>query len=368
MEKNCMNRIMNWTRHLLRNRCEGGKVFGLLGLGIWMGFCPMGQAVIIVTGSGNTSAPSDDPGWNYVGRVNTSGSLGSGVYLGGFNHNGSYSHWVLTAPHIGDGNFTSFTIGGSSYNAVPNSLVQIRNPTSTPDDPFGLQTLSTYTDLAVFQIMVGTTNNLPTARMSISSTAPALGSEVLGIGWGRNRQATQTAWNSSWSAEVSLCGTNAAYLGWKYGTGQTKRWGKNRVENIPLTAITNHLGGGDYRSVKVITTDFDESGVTRGSYGAVLDEFQAAPGDSGGGLFYKNGSAWELAGIFTTIGRFRDQPNNSVVFGNETYTANLSLYRANILAVVPEPRFYGLAFGLFALVFATFLRFLRQQQKATSHR
>ena len=342
-----------------------GKILCLLGLWIWIGFCPLGQAVIISTGTGNTTAPSDDPGWGYVGRVNTSGSVGSGVYLGGFNRNGSYSHWVLTASHIGDGNFTGFTLGDSSYQSVPNSLVQIRNPTSTPDDPFGLQTLSTYTDLAVFQIQVGQTNNLPASRMSISATAPALGSEVLGIGLGRNRQATQTAWNSSWSAEVSLSGTNATYIGWKYGSGSTKRWGKNRVENIPLTTITNNLGGGDYRDIKVITTDFDESGVTRNSYGAVTDEFQASPGDSGGGLFYKNGSAWELTGIFTTIGRYQNQPNNSVVFGNVTYSANLSLYRANILAAVPEPPSVGLVFGLFALAFVAIHRFRRRQQSVS---
>ena len=371
MEKDCMNRIyelgVSFYAKIFTETRGGGKVLCLLGLWVWICFCPTGQAVIIVTGNGdgNTSAPSDDPGWNYVGRISTAGASGSGVYLGGFNHNGSYSHWVLTAPHIGDGNFTSFTVRGSSYNAVPNSSVQIRNPTSTPDDPFGLQTLSTYTDLAVFQIQVGTTNNLPASRMSISATAPALGSEVVGIGLGRNRQATQTAWNSSWSAEVSLSGTNAAYTGWKYGSGSTKRWGKNRVENIPLTAITNNLGGGDYRGIKVITTDFDESGVTRSSYGAVTDEFQAAPGDSGGGLFYKNGSAWELAGIFTTIGRFQNQANNSAVFGNVTYAANLSLYRANILAVVPEPEEVGLVMSFFALVFVAFHRFRRRQQSAS---
>ena len=352
---------MKWMRRILRNHGRDAQVFCLLGL--WLCFCPQGKAVIISTGngSGNTSAPSDDPGWNYVGRVNTGGSIGSGVYLGGFNRNGSYSHWVLTASHIGDGNFTGFTIGDSSYNAVPNSLVQIRNPTSIPGVPPGLQTLSQYTDLAVFQIQVGTMNNLPSSRMSISATAPALGSEVVGIGLGRNRQATQTAWNSSWSAEVSLSGTNATHIGWKYGSGSTKRWGKNRVENIPVTTINNNLGGGDYRDVKVITTDFDASGATSGTYGAVTDEFQAAPGDSGGGLFYKNGSAWELTGIFATIGRYQNQPNNSAVFGNETYSANLSLYRANILAVIPEPQSFGLVFALFALAFAAFHRFCRQK-------
>ena len=351
---------MKWMRHFLQ--ILGGKILCLLGLWVGICFCPMGQAVIIVSGSGNTSTPSDDPGWNYVGGVNAGGSVGSGIYLGGFNRNGSYSHWVLTAPHIGDGNFTGFTIGGSSYSAVPNSLVHIRNPASTPDDPFNLQTLSTYTDLAVFQIMVGATNNLPSSKMPISAAAPALGSEVIGIGTGRNRQSAQIAWDSSWN-EVSLTSTNAAYTGWKYASGSAKRWGRNRVENIPIITIGNNLGEGDLRDVKVITTDLDESGFTYGAYGAVADEFQAAPGDSGGGLFYKNGSVWELTGIMVTIGRYQNQVNNAVVFGNETYAANLSLYRDNILAVIPEPKSIGLAFGLFALAFFLFRRF-RQQRLA----
>ena len=247
----------------------------------------------------------------------------------------------------------------SSYEAVPNSLVHIRNPTNTPDDPFGLQTLSTYTDLAVFQITVETTNNLPASRMSISATAPALGSEVVGIGFGRNRQSAQTAWDSSWS-EVSLSSTNAAYTGWRYASGSTKRWGKNRVENIPITTSTNNVGG-DQRDVKVIVTDFDESGVTRGSYGAVTDEFQAASGDSGGGLFYKTGGTWELSGILVSVWRYQDQPRNSAVFGNLTDAVNLSLYRDNILAVVPESRSFGLIVGLFALAFVAFHRFRRQK-------
>ena len=155
--------------------------------------------------------------------------------------------------------------------------------------------------------------------------------------------------------------------GWKYGSGATKRWGKNRVENIPITTITNNLGGGDYRDIKVITTDFDGSGLnTHGSYAAVTDEFQSAPGDSGGGLFYKNGSAWELTGIFTTIGRYLNQPNNSVVFGNETYAANLSLYRDNILAVIPESKSIGVVMGVFALAFVLFRRF-RQRRSASCH-
>ena len=361
---------MSWMRHFMWRFCrtEGrrGKILCLLGLWVGICLCPTGQAVIIATGngSGNTTAPSDDLGWNYVGRVNTRSNVGSGVYLGGFNRNGSYSHWVLTAAHIGDGDFTGFTMGSSFYSAVPNSLAQIRNPTSIPGVSPGLQTWSTYTDLAVFQITVGATNNLPASRMPISAAAPALGSEVVGIGLGRNRQSAQTAWDSGW-IEVSVSSTNARYKGWKYGSGTTKRWGKNRVENLPITSIASNLGGGDLRDVKAITTDFDESGNNYGFYGAVTDEFQASPGDSGGGLFYKNGSAWELTGIFTTIELYLRQPNNTVMFGTDTHAADLSFYRDNILAVIPESKSIGLVMGVFALAFVVLFRRFRPQRLAS---
>ena len=54
------------------------------------------SAVIIDSsdGTGNTAAPSPDPGWSYVG---TRGGL-TAVYLG--------DGWVLTANHVGAGDVT----------------------------------------------------------------------------------------------------------------------------------------------------------------------------------------------------------------------------------------------------------------------
>ena len=42
-------------------------------------------------GSGNTTAPVDDPGWDYVGEFKS----GSAIYLG--------NRWVITANHLGSG-------------------------------------------------------------------------------------------------------------------------------------------------------------------------------------------------------------------------------------------------------------------------
>ena len=69
-------------------------------------------AVIIVTGdgTGNTTAPSDDPGFDNVGSVNGL----SGVYLG----NG----WVLTAGHVGSG---PMVFGGVTYSPGPGSFQKL---------------------------------------------------------------------------------------------------------------------------------------------------------------------------------------------------------------------------------------------------
>ena len=50
-----------------------------------------GVIVNTVTGTGNTTAPSDNPGWGNVGVR----GIGTGVYLGNL--------WVLTASHVGGG-------------------------------------------------------------------------------------------------------------------------------------------------------------------------------------------------------------------------------------------------------------------------
>lgn len=86
------------------------------------------SAVVInsATGTGNTNAPVDDPGWNYLGYLNGA----SGIYLG--------SGWVLTAAHVGTGNFR---LGGISYSPLSNSTVQITN--ASPGRTI-------YTDLIMF--------------------------------------------------------------------------------------------------------------------------------------------------------------------------------------------------------------------------
>src|SRR5580698_7856406 len=79
------------------------------------------RAVLIATGdgTGNTTAPADDPGFANVGIL----ASGSAIYLG--------DGWVLTAAHVydnPDGAPTQTWLNGSFYNNVVSSAVQLTNP------------------------------------------------------------------------------------------------------------------------------------------------------------------------------------------------------------------------------------------------
>jgi hypothetical protein len=277
------------------------------GIFVWFGLSPA-EAVVIdtLTGTGNTSAPSDDPGWANVGIR----GIGTGVYLGG--------GWVLTASHVGGG---EIVLGSGTYAMLPDSGFQLTNG--------GAAGKTAATDLYMYRLT--TDPGLP--AISIGQAAPAAGSAVTLIGAGRDRGAfTTCVINTSVSpylwTETSVS-PNAA--GYQELASRSMRWGTNAVSLVGWDSI-------DGLDVAGLRTDFTFSQ----SYSS---EAQAAVGDSGGGVFRKNGSVWELAGIMLGVGTFSGQPANTAVFGNVTAIADLSVYRAQIMQVVPEPGAITLALG-----------------------
>src|SRR5208283_1275049 len=125
----------------------------LIGLSFF--FAPIVRA--IESGSTyNLSDPGSTP-WNYVGSINGA----SGVYLGDYDG----TNWVLTAAHVGLGNFT---LGGVTYDAVSGSAFSIYNSDGS------------LTDLSLFQI--SGTPGLP--DLPIASIAPSSGTTVQMIGFG----------------------------------------------------------------------------------------------------------------------------------------------------------------------------------------
>jgi len=93
-------------------------------------FLTAGQAVAVQSNGGYvTTTPTlanwnsgwssgTNTGWNYVGQVNGA----SGVYLG--------NNWVITAAHIGAGNFS---LGGTTYSVVAGSAHGITSGTDSVD-------------------------------------------------------------------------------------------------------------------------------------------------------------------------------------------------------------------------------------------
>lgn len=283
--------------------------------------------VVAVDPFGNTSAPTGigseptDPGFSHVGRLRGS----TGVYLG----NG----WVLTANHVGAGDFT---LGGSTYNYDGVNSHQISS-----------------VDLRVFKLSTAPL----LAPLTIASTSPSLGAEVVMIGAGRTPSAsTPTTWhvdtdpvNWVWSTS-SFLDEDITLNGFTAIDTKQERWGTNVVE-----AIAEDVTYSGYAPADMIVTDFDETGGTSFEAQAVLN-------DSGSGLFVDNGSGWELAGTIVTVDIYNNQPSgvSSALFGNLTYAVDLSQYVDEIesyyLAPVPEPSSFAFYIGL-----SVFLQLLRRR-------
>jgi len=257
-------------------------------------------AVVIGSGngSGNTNAPSGsngDLGWNYVGMVNGA----SGVYLGAYGG----ANWVLTAGHVGFGNFT---MDGTTYSAINGSGRQIGS-----------------IDLYAYQITVGQGTGLSLlSNLTLAGTSPAVGETMTMIGNGKNRAASETYWRVTGTTSYTWTETLPPFSnasGYKQLSSSTKRWGSNQADGVVTV-----------NSTSMIQTTFDESGNA--------NEAQAAVGDSGGGVFVlMNNGSYQLAGIMDLVTKYSGQPDNTAVFGNVTYSIDVASYRSAILNSVPEP-------------------------------
>ncbi len=237
------------------------------------------SAALIATGdgTGNTTAPASDPGFNRVGVVNGL----SGVYF----RNG----WVLTANHVGEG---AIVLAGTSYAAIPGSTVRFTNPNSTKADliAFKLATRPALSDVA------------------ITDTPATLNTLITVIGNGADR-GTATSWMS-----VS---------GWQWLGSHTMRWGTNRISKINETVF-------DTRTFRIT---FDQiSNPPAGQH-----EADIVTGDSGGGAFTGSGGSAELAGILFAHATAVGQPGSTSLYGNEGLIVDLYAYRDGILAVTDRP-------------------------------
>jgi hypothetical protein len=275
---------------------------------VWM--APAAGAAIVAGGDGtqNTTAAGTVLQFNNVGTL----GVGSGIYLG--------DGVVLTAAHVGAG---TIVLGGTSYTPVAGSAVQLVDP----DD-------SQPTDLVLFRINPNPTlPALPT--LNIASSAPTVGTSVVLVGNGRNRAASQTFYDVTAGTWTELPdATGAERSGYKWAAGNSIRWGNNFTENVSLvgepSGQTVDVNGG-FGDVRSFITAFDDNI-------NLISEAQAADGDSGGAVFDQAGN---LLGLMHSIDVFQGQPSATAIFGNITYAADLSHYRSQIVAYIPEPSSTG---------------------------
>lgn len=263
----------------------------LRSISLALAICVLGaapsRAVLIGTGdgTGNVTAPPDDPGFANVGRRTTGFTV---LYLG-------YG-WVLTANHVGAGDVI---LAGQTYKAVPNSAVRLFNQDGTS------------ADLLLFKLAAWP----PIPNLVIASQTPGVGTVATLIGNGADRGAA-IAWNG--------------FVGFSWGTTNTIRWGTAPVAE---QALNLSLAGSVTRA---FTTTFIRG--TR-SFSA-----QAAVGDSGGAAFVKVDGVWELAGVMVAIDTYDGQPASTSLYGNHTFAADLPTYRAQILSTITPS--CGLGFEL----------------------
>ena len=244
-------------------------------------------AVLIASGDGteNTTNPNFF-GWEYVGDVNGL----SGTYIG--------DGWVITANHVGPGNFV---LDGVVHSWIPGTETRLESNQSN------------MADLVMFEVWP----RPDLAPLVIRTTPPPRGEFLVLIGCGRDRGSS-----TSWDPNGPLSGAASALEGWNWATTTTKRWGINAVDSLTPGLISGTVS---------FYTSFDES--------EVFPEAQAAGGDSGGAVFSLNARGAKLAGIIFAAGPTPAQPANTALFTNLTFVARLDFYLEQIEETIalPEP-------------------------------
>ena len=284
-------------RHVLRVALATATV-GLLSVAL----SPSSRAVVVANPNSTItlSAPAGFPGWSNMAYLNDGGA----VYLG--------DRWVITAAHVGQG-AVRFTDGRVFQPAI-GSAVELVNPSSTG--------LGGSPDLLMFQLTADP--GLPS--LNIASKLPKNGTTLTMMGAGLDRAPNLIGWQVSSVNGVETWKQAPLPLdnvrGYSLLDTSQMRWGRSQI--IGTTSYSANNGS---NPTPEFITQFSSLG---GPFQA-----QAVAGDSGGGVFQTVNGHSTLAGIIDAqTFPLPNQPSNVVVFGQTTYSVDLSVFRDQILNIV----------------------------------
>jgi hypothetical protein len=227
-------------------------------------------ALLIATG---TSAVillrSGDPTANTTeptGELAGSGWQFEGMF-GSFLGTAIGPHHFITAKHIGQVSDT-FVFHGSNFPVVK----------AFADSKSDLQIFEIRGELEQFA--------------SLYSRSDEVGKRLVVIGRGTQRGATKIM--------------NGELRGWEYGdSDRVQRWGENEVTSV---------------TARFLFVLFDQPGLPQ--------EAHVSSGDSGGGVFLKEGAVWKLAGINSDVDTFVSGPDRGGPFSAALFDQRGS-YRSN---------------------------------------
>lgn len=272
------------------------------------------DALIVFNGENNatTSAPeSVDLPWDANARVaNFNGSsasspAGSAVHLG--------FGYMLTANHVANRSHVSFD--GVTWYARDTGFTPVQ--------------VATGVDLKVFRLQ----ETPAVSAVTLHSGGGEVNTLGYHVSWGRGR-----ANDSEIGQDVQQFSTSDATI--------DKRWGSNVTKAAQQKSWT--LGSTNYSQDALITV----LGNSEGANEAALTTY-----DSGSGYYQEHNGSIVLAGIAAAISMqnsgsatFGDDSltggNPNVIKGDQNFLIQIGPYANDIMAVIPEPRFYGLMTGM----------------------
>lgn len=306
----------------------------LLIAGLFSAKAPPARAVVTAdnpnsTSNGNTSAPVGIAGWNNVGV--TDGA--SAIYLG----NG----WIMTASHVGIGN-TFTTSSGQAFSTAGGGGTRLTDPTTGQP-----------ADIILYQLPGNSSSwpNLPQLNLA-SSPQVTSNNAYYNIGYGAVRTTSIQYYDSSFNSTTAGSATYGGF-GYSNSPGVIESYGRNYVYNLGTTQqpqsltsvhVTGPGGSPDYGYVTAFVGAFYNNLGDYQNNNTTKFGDQIVSGDSGGGVF---NSQNQLIGMMDAESLYTNQPGNTALFGDQSYSADIGTYYNQIYAItgVPEPTSLALLFG-----------------------